>query len=120
MMAARRFPFGDEPASAKAERTELLPLAEPQTPDPQKTELLADFKPPTSTLPFCAPLLPPLLPPPHPSVPPLWQPLSQPLVPPPPPRAPARAPFSLRNAAAMVLLVLDIAVLLYLAVTWRP
>jgi hypothetical protein len=111
MMAARRFPFGNEPAVMKAEQTALLPSPNPQKPnpqkpDPQKTELLADFKPPGSVLPFRAPLLPPA--PPHPLVPPL------------PLRVPGREPLTFRYVATLVLLVLDIAVLLYLAVTWRP
>jgi hypothetical protein len=111
MMAARRFPFGTEPACVNAERTAPIPslgpqTSDPQEPDPHKTELLADFKPPGSALPFRAPLLPPA--PTHPLVPPL------------PPRVPAREPLTLRYVAALVLLVLDIAVLLYLAVTWRP
>jgi hypothetical protein len=96
---ARAFPFGREPARTKAEQTAPLP-----PPDPQKTERLADFMPAASILPFRAPLLPPPL---------------HPLVPPPPRRTPVRAPLSLRHAAAMVLLVLDVVVLLYLAATWR-
>jgi hypothetical protein len=101
MRHARRFPFGNEPAPKAAAPTTPLPPH-----NPQATVPLVDFMPPARALPFRAPPLAPV--PPIAPAPPL------------PPRVPARSPVSFRTAAAVVLLVLDVLVLVYLAATWRP
>ena len=95
----RRFPFGHEPVPAPTERTAPLPPR-----DTQQTAPLAGFLPPAHALPFRTPFLPPPLPESAPVQ--SSRPLAQPAI-------------SLKHKAALVLLVLDIAVLLYLALTWR-
>jgi hypothetical protein len=99
---AHRFPFGRAPAPVKEDPTGPVP-----PPNPQATALLVDFVPPTRALPFRAPSSSPA-PPSSPTS----------LVPLLPGRPVVRSRVSFRNGAGAVLLVLDLAVLVYLAATW--
>jgi hypothetical protein len=105
MSAMRSFPFGKEPAAVLTQATTPLPMLPP---NPQATAPLVNFMPPADALPFDEPPAAPML---------LTAPIL-PLVPPLPPRTPARSRASFRTAAALVLLVLDVVVLVYLAATW--
>jgi hypothetical protein len=89
----------NDPVLTRAEQTGPLPPSNPQVTAP-----LIGFVPPERALPFRAssPDLPaPLIVP---------QPSSRPLLPP---------RLSFREASSLVLLVLDVLVLAYLALTWR-
>ena len=107
MSPVRSFPFGKEPAAVLAETTKPLPQS-PPPPNPQATVRLVDFSPPAGALPFResppATMLPPAP--------------TSPLVPPLPPREPARARISVRTVAALVAVVIEVSVLVYLAATW--
>jgi hypothetical protein len=107
MSPVRSFPFGKEPAAVLAETTMPL-LQSPPPPNPQATVRLVDLCPPAGAQPFREPPAAPML---------LTAPIL-PLVPPLPPRVPARPRVSFRTAAALVVVVIEVLVLLYLAATW--
>jgi len=99
MSPALRFSFDEEPGCALRQSTTPLPPLPLPAPDPQATAPLADFLRPA--LPFGeSPAEPPCA-----------------LVPPLPPARPAQSRTSLRTAAWLVLLALDLLVLVYLFAT---
>jgi len=91
--SVRRFPFGQEPARPRVERTVQLPPPEPRTTAP-----LVGFVPPEQVLPFRVLVLPP-----------------PPIVPATPP---AHSRTSFETAATIVLAVLGVAITVCLIATW--
>ncbi len=107
MSPVRSFPFGKEPAAVLAETTKPLPQAPPPA-NPQATVRLVNFMPPAEAQPSREPPAAPML---------VTAPIV-PLVPPLPLRVPAQPRGSFRTVAALVALVIEVSVLVYLAATW--